>query len=344
MNNLIKQFQFEGAIIDCKPFGNGHINDTYLVETTTNKYIIQRINHDIFKNIDQLMTNFRLVTDYLKTVVKDPTQNTLTIIPTVDGKDYLMDHGNYYRALLMIQDSFAYDIVQSADDLYQTGLAFGKFQVQLQGFDASKLYETIPNFHNTPSRLEDFKEALKKASETRKLEAKEEITFLLNHAPIASALYDLHLPLRVCHNDTKLNNILFSKTTHEVLAIVDLDTIMPGFVALDFGDGIRSGATHAAEDEPDLSKVNLDVDYYRSLLKGFIEGASPCLTEDEIKSLPIGARVITYEQALRFLTDFLNHDTYYKIDYPTHNLVRARTQIKLLQDLIEKGDDELAKI
>lgn len=344
MKELIEKFKFEGDFVSYTPFGNGHINDTYHVHTTKNDYIIQRINHDIFKHVDQLMTNFRLVTDYLKSVVEHPNLQTLTIIPTIDGKDYLEHEGSYYRALWMIPDSFSYDVVKDAEDLYKTGLAFGNFQVQLQHFDATLLYETIPNFHNTPSRLQDFKQALAQASEERKQEAKDEIDFLLSHQSMASELYDLHLPLRVCHNDAKLNNILFSKKTNEVLAIVDLDTIMPGFVALDFGDGIRSGATHAKEDEPDLSKVQLDEQYYKSLLKGFIDGAGSCLTASEIQSLPVGARVITYEQALRFLTDYLNHDIYYKTDYPHHNLVRARTQIKLLNDLIAKGDDALASI
>ena len=225
-------------------YGNGHINDTYRVITSTNQYIIQRINHYVFKQPHQLMVNYRLVTDYLKTIVDDPLRETLTIIPTKDNKDYYVSsEGNYYRAILFIDDCLCLETMTGPEDFYQTGIAFGHFQTQLKDFDANKLYESIPNFHNTPKRLETFKEVLSKASDQRKENAKAEIEFILSHEKDAHALYEMDLPIRVTHNDTKLNNILFDKETKKALCIIDLDTIMPGFVANDFGDSIRSGAT-----------------------------------------------------------------------------------------------------
>jgi len=341
MEQLFNAFQFEGDLVSMTNYGNGHINDTYRVITTTNQYIIQRINHYVFKQPEQLMTNYRLVTDYLKTIVDDPLRQTLTIIKTKDGKDlYVSDEGNYYRAILFIDDCICLETMTGPEDFYKTGVSFGNFQTQLSHFDASKLYESIPNFHNTPKRLETFKTVLENASEERKEKAKTEIEFILNHEKDAHALYNMHLPLRVTHNDTKLNNILFDAKTKKALCIIDLDTIMPGFVANDFGDSIRSGATYSKEDEPNLDVVTLDLPLYEAFFKGFVEGAKTILTKDEIKSLPAGAKTITLEQAIRFLTDYLENDVYYKTDYEDHNLIRTRTQIKMVQEM-EKYHQEI---
>ena len=338
---LFNAFQFSGDFISMSAYGNGHINDTYRVITSTNQYIIQRINHYVFKQPHQLMINYRLVTDYLKTIVDDPLRETLTIIPTKDNKDYYVSsEGNYYRAILFIDDCLCLETMTGPEDFYQTGIAFGHFQTQLKDFDANKLYESIPNFHNTPKRLETFKEVLSKASDQRKENAKAEIEFILSHEKDAHALYEMDLPIRVTHNDTKLNNILFDKETKKALCIIDLDTIMPGFVANDFGDSIRSGATYSKEDEPNLDLVTLDLKLYEAFFKGFVEGAKEILTDKEIRSLPAGAKTITLEQAIRFLTDYLENDIYYKTDYEEHNLVRTRTQIKLVQEM-EKYHNEI---
>lgn len=340
-HELFNAFQFSGDFISMSAYGNGHINDTYRVITSTNQYIIQRINHYVFKQPHQLMVNYRLVTDYLKTIVDDPLRETLTIIPTKDNKDYYVSsEGNYYRAILFIDDCLCLETMTGPEDFYQTGIAFGHFQTQLKDFDANKLYESIPNFHNTPKRLETFKEVLSKASDQRKENAKAEIEFILSHEKDAHALYEMDLPIRVTHNDTKLNNILFDIETKKALCIIDLDTIMPGFVANDFGDSIRSGATYSKEDEPNLDLVTLDLKLYEAFFKGFVEGAKEILTDKEIRSLPAGAKTITLEQAIRFLTDYLENDIYYKTDYEEHNLVRTRTQIKLVQEM-EKYHNEI---
>lgn len=338
---LFNAFQFEGEFVSISNYGNGHINDTYRIITTTSQYIVQRINHYVFKQPHQLMVNYRLVTDYLKGIVDDPLRETLTIVQTKDNKDYYVSkEGNYYRAILFIDDCLSLDVMTGPEDFYQTGIAFGNFQTQLKGFEANKLYESIPNFHNTPKRLETFKAVLEKANEERKEKAKAEIEFILNHEKDAHALYDMNLPIRVTHNDTKLSNILFDAKTKKALCIIDLDTIMPGFVANDFGDSIRSGATYSKEDEQNLELVTLDLNLYAAFFKGFVDGAKSILTEDEVKSLPVGAKTITLEQAIRFLTDYLENDIYYKTSYKDHNLVRTRTQIKLVQEM-EKYQNEI---
>lgn len=338
MEKLFNVFDFDGDLIAMKPYGNGHINDTYKVVTTKSQYIIQRINHYVFKRPNELMANYRLVTSYLKERIArrggDVLRETVTIVPTKDGKDfYRTVDGQYYRAILFIADTFCLETMSGPEDFYQTGLAFGKFQADLRDFDANQLYESIPDFHHTPKRLEAFKAVLKTCDKARMLTCQDEIDFILAYEKLAGALYQAHLPLRVTHNDTKLNNILFDRVTKKPLCVIDLDTIMPGFVANDFGDAIRSGATYSAEDEKDVDKVTLDLALYESFLKGFVAGSDGFLTKDEIASLPIGALVITYEQAIRFLTDYLEGDVYYTISYPDHNLVRTRTQIKLVKEM-----------
>ncbi len=345
MKHLFDAFQFDGELIDMKHYGNGHINDTYRVTTTQTTYIIQRINHYVFKRPDLLMANFRLVTEYLKEIIKkengDPLRQTLTIVQTKDGKDYYHDQdGNYYRAILFIDHTTSLESITNVHDFYQTGLAFGDFQAKLADFDASKLYETIPNFHHTPTRYQTFLKALEENKANRKENAQQEIAFILEHEQDTHRLLDQNLPLRVTHNDTKLNNILFESKTMEPLCVIDLDTIMPGLAGYDFGDAIRSGATYALEDEPDLSKVQFDLELFKNFAKGFIEGSKGILTREEILSLPLAAKTITLETAIRFLSDYLDGDLYFKVDYPEHNLIRTRTQIKLVSDM-EKYEDEL---
>ena len=345
MEEYISAFQFEGDIVEVSPYGNGHINDTYYVATTENEYIVQRINHYVFKDPALLMRNNRLVTDYLKAIItrqhKDPSRETLTIIPTKDNQDfYQAPNGNYYRAILFIPNTVSLETITNAQDFYKTGLAFGHFQALLKDFDASQLEETIPHFHHTPSRYQTFLNVYAQAEKSKIATAKKEIDFVLAHEEDARTLYEMYtrheLPLRVTHNDTKLNNILFDKTSMEPLCIIDLDTVMPGLVGYDFGDAIRSGATFAKEDETDLTLVKLELDLYEAFTRGFIEGAKGILTAAEIASLPLAAKTMIFECGIRFLTDYLEGDVYFKTDYPLHNLVRTRTQFKLVEE-IEKN-------
>lgn len=346
----LESIDFESEVSNIKLFGGGIINDTFLVEGNLKngneeKFILQRINHSIFKEVDKLMKNYCNVCDYLKETVKanggDVDRETVTVIPTKDGKSYLKDSkGNYWRATKFIPNTITYQTIGSPDDFYKTGKAFGKFQSMLSNYDAEKLYESIPNFHNTRERFKAFLVAIENNKAGRVESVKEEIDFILSRERDTSILLDMlekgELPLRVTHNDTKLNNILIDKETKEGICVIDLDTIMPGLSLYDFGDAIRTGATYAAEDEVDLEKVYVDLELFEAFTKGFLEGTNSTLTENEIKMLPIGAKVITLEQGIRFLTDYLDGDIYYKTSYESHNLDRTRTQLKLVKDIEEK--------
>lgn len=344
MNEILKRYNILN--FKCKEFGNGYINDTYKVETENGTYLLQRINHEIFKNPEQLMKNFRKICDYLKNIVSKENGNidreTLTIIKDSKGNDFVELNGNYYRLLKFIDNSFSYDVIENSKQFYLTGLAFGKFQKQLKDFPVEELYETIKNFHHTPTRFETFLKAIEENKSNRKHLVEDEIKFILDRKDEVNYLVNLlenkKIKLTVTHNDTKLSNILIDKETLNPLCIVDLDTIMPGVVAYDFGDAIRSGACFSLEDETDLSKVYIDLDLYENFTKGFLEGLDNSLSNDEIDSLIWGGKIITFEQAIRFLTDYLDGDLYYKTKYPNHNLDRARTQLKLVKDTEEKWD------
>ena len=288
------------------------------------------------------MDNYVAVTDYLRRVIAeaggDADRETLSVIKTLDGKNYHVDkRGDYWRLLNFIPDSMSYDKVERPEQFYDSAVAFGNFQYLLRDYPADTLYETIPNFHNTPDRFEKFMEAVERDSEGRCAEVREEIEFVKARREFAKTLETAHaegrLPLRVTHNDTKLNNILFDKESGKPICVVDLDTIMPGYSVCDFGDSIRFGATTALEDETDLTKVNFDISLYELYVKGFIEGAKGGLTDSELELLPIGAIMLTYECGMRFLTDYLSGDNYFKITREKHNLDRARNQFKLVSDM-----------
>ena len=349
-NEVINSINFHGELVEMKPFGNGIINDTFLVTCQTydglqNKYIVQKINHSIFKDVDGLMENYCNVCNYLKSIVEkrggDIYRETVTVVPTKDGKSFVKDsNGYYWRAILFIPDTITYDVIECAEDFYKTGKAFGQFQNMLNEYDAESLYESIPNFHNTKERFKTFLEAVKEDKVGRRHSVEREINFILERKNDTRLLLDMlaegKLPLRVTHNDTKLNNILMDKETKKGICIIDLDTVMPGLSLYDFGDAIRSGATHAQEDEKDLDKVYVDLELFEAFTKGFIEGAEGILTSNEIEMLPMGAKVITLEQGIRFLTDYLNGDIYYKTSYENQNLLRTRTQLKLVSDMENK--------
>lgn len=348
----LASFQTEGKVISCEHYGNGHINDTFLViserQEGRKRYILQRMNHEIFNQPEALMKNVERVTSFLEQEIRksggEAERETLHIIRTVEDKAFYKDSiGSYWRMYDFIENTNSYDKVEKPEDFYQSAYAFGNFQRLLADFNAATLVETIPNFHHTPLRYKTFLEAVEKDSFKRAAEVKEEIEFFLAHEAdmqiCQNKLEDGTLPLRVTHNDTKLNNILMDKETGKGLCVIDLDTVMPGLSIFDFGDSIRFGANTAAEDETDLSKVSLDLELYGLYAKGFLEGCGGRLTSEEIEMMPYGAKNMTMECGMRFLTDYLQGDTYFKIHREKHNLDRCRTQIALVKDMESKWDE-----
>ena len=353
IKNITSAFFLEDNLTECVPYGSGHINDTYRLTYDTGKhYILQKMNRSIFTKPVELMENVSGVTAWLKKKIQenggDVERETLNLVMTKDGLPYYVDEdGEYWRVYLFIENATCYDMVKDEEDFYQSAVAFGHFQRLLADYPAETLHETIVNFHNTVDRLDKFKTAVEKDICHRAADVKKEIQFVLDRTELAHVLCDMQdqgkLPLRVTHNDTKLNNILFDKNTGEGLCIIDLDTIMPGLAANDFGDSIRFGASTAEEDEKDLNKVHFDIELYRIYVKGYLEMARDVLTPEELESLPWGARLMTFECGIRFLMDFLQGDTYFKTAYPEHNLVRARTQFRLVQEM-EDQFDEMCRI
>ena len=348
----IGQSRYEGVLIDERPYGSGHINDTYLLtfeiaEMGTIKVILQRMNKNIFTKPIELMENILNVTSYLrKKIIEnggDPDRETLNVIRTVDNMPYFVDsEGEYWRSYKFITDATSYDQVESPEDFYQSAVAFGNFQRLLAEYPAETLHETIEGFHDTKARFQVFKKAVEDDVCGRAASVQKEIQFVLEHEHLANVFADLlekkEIPLRVTHNDTKLNNIMIDNKTRKGICVIDLDTVMPGLAMNDFGDSIRFGASTATEDEQDLSKVSCDMELFDLYAKGFIEGCGGKLTEKEIDLMPTGAMVMTFECGMRFLTDYLQGDTYFKIHRENHNLDRCRTQFKLVKDMEAKWD------
>ncbi|MBE7020642.1 MAG: aminoglycoside phosphotransferase family protein [Ruminococcaceae bacterium] len=342
LNYVFGQFATEAEIA---PYGNGHINDTYCVEP--GRFILQRINTNIFKNPDELMQNIENVTAHLREKIiasgGDPERETLTVIKTRDGKNYFEYEGSCFRLYKFIEGTKTVETDKTMLDLYNAGKGFGKFQNLLADFPVDKLFETIVDFHHTPKRVEALKTAIKEDKAGRLNSVKEEVEFALSCAEFAATVTDGiekgEIPVRVTHNDTKINNILFDAATNEATCVIDLDTVMPGSVLYDFGDTLRMGASTGAEDEVDLSKVWFDKETFEIFAKGFLEETSTTLNEREIELLPFSAKLMTYECGIRFLTDYLNGDTYFKIHREHHNLDRARNQFKLVRDIAEKEEE-----
>jgi len=352
---LAAAFDLKGDFISAKEFGDGHINDTILLTyrdgEKTNSYVLQKVNRSVFKDSEGLMDNMVLVTDYIRqTVIKkngDPMREVLTIVPAKDGTNYTLDEENsLWRVTLLVPEVYSRSVVENAEMLRETGRAFGKFLADLDGFDASLLKETIPNFHHTLKRFEAFKKALAADKLNRVKDCRKEIDFVLGQENFVSALTERlekgELPLRVTHNDTKINNVLLDKATGKAICVCDLDTVMPGLVAYDFGDSIRSGTNPADEDERDLSLVTMRLDLYEAYTEGYLETAGKIITPAERKSLPVGARMMTLECGIRFLTDHLDGDNYFKIARENHNLDRARTQFKMVEDMDKVWDQMVA--
>lgn len=349
VHEAIDGFKLPGELKECIRYGSGHINDTYRLtyETPqgTKRYILQRMSKSIFKKPVELMENVSGVTAWLrKKIIEnggDPERETLTLVKSNDGLPYFVDStGEYWRVYLFIEGATCYDAVKDDNDFYQSAVAFGHFQRLLADYPAETLHETIKDFHNTPDRLEKFKKAIAEDICGRVASVQKEIDFILEREELTHALYDLQLdgrlPLRVTHNDTKLNNIMIDDETGKAICVIDLDTVMPGLTANDFGDSIRFGASTALEDEQDLSKVSCDLHLFDVYTRGFIEGCGGALTDLEIDMLPMGAILMTFENGIRFLTDHLEGDHYYHIHREGHNLDRCRTQLTLVKDMQEK--------
>ena len=352
IDEAIEAFDISGRLLSKEPYGNGHINDTFLLtfglpEGQTRRYILQRMNHSIFKKPEELMENVSGITAYLRQAIirqgGDPDRETLNVVKTRDDRNYYKDsEGGFWRIFLFVEQTICLEQVQSHEDFYRCGAAFGNFQRMLAKYPAQTLHETIPDFHNTVVRFQNLKRAIEENRAGRAHLVQKEIAFALEREKDASVLTDLlqdgKLPLKVTHNDTKLNNILFDAHTKKALCIIDLDTVMPGLSLYDFGDSIRFGASTGAEDERDLNKVELDLSLYEAFTGGYLEGCGGSLTEKEIEMLPMGAKLMTYECGIRFLADYLEGDVYFRIHREGHNLDRARTQFKLVADMEKKWE------
>lgn len=344
-------FNTEGEMVSCKRYGSGHINDTFKL-VCGRPYILQRMNDDIFKDPVSLMRNIEGVTTFLRQeVIKnggDPDRETLNLVKTKDGNSFYVDSkGNYWRMYLFIEGATCYNLVEKPEDFYQSGKAFGHFQRLLSRYPAKDLSETIPGFHDTPKRFERFKKVVEEDICHRAADVQQEIQFVMDRGNDMGLAMDMlakgELPLRVTHNDTKLNNIMIDDVTGEAICIIDLDTVMPGLSIFDFGDSIRFGANTAQEDETDLAKVSLSLPLFEIYTKGFLEGCAGSLIEAEIRMLPQGARLMTLECGMRFLTDYLEGDVYFKTSREEHNLDRCRTQFGLVADM-EKKWKEMGEI
>ncbi|MCL2527194.1 MAG: aminoglycoside phosphotransferase family protein [Defluviitaleaceae bacterium] len=348
---IIKQayeFKTDGQpIFNCK-YGSGHINQTYLlVDEFARQYVLQKINQNVFRNPQAVMENVKAITNYLQGMV-DEKRKALCLIPTKAGNDWLVDEdGEYWRMYNFISDSTCLQLPETPEDFRQSGLAFGKFQLQLAAFPASSLNETIPRFHDTPNRYTNFKKALAADAHGRAKDVAKEIEFVLAREEYAGTLMSLlnagDIPLRVTHNDTKLNNVLFDRDSRKAVCVIDLDTAMPGIAANDFGDSIRFGASTGAEDETDLDKVTFSLPMLEAYTSGFLHSCGASLTDCEKLHLRDGAKMMTLEVGLRFLTDYLDGDIYFGIKREGHNLDRCRTQFKLVAEM-EKYWDKMQEI
>jgi Ser/Thr protein kinase RdoA (MazF antagonist) len=346
-----RAFAISGEFAGAAPYGSGHINDSYCAifehRSASSRYLLQRINHHIFKNPVALMENIERVTAHLATQVADDPDHdrrALRLIPTRAGGVLHVDaDGNYWRAYQFIGSATTYNSVQSPEQAFQAARAFGEFQRMLADLPAPRLHDTIPDFHHTPKRFAALEKAIAADVAGRAATAKPEIEFALARKPLATRLVEAGLPERVTHNDTKINNVLLDDATGEGTCVIDLDTVMPGLAAYDFGDMVRTATSPSAEDEQDLSRVNMEFPLFEALARGYLSSASGFLTPAEKDSLAFAGKLITFEIGIRFLTDYLSGDTYFKVHRDGHNLDRCRAQFKLLQS-IEFQEDRMAEL
>lgn len=358
--DIAKNFKIDGEPINIEICSNGHINKTYAITYKTNneenkKYILQYVNTNVFPDLPELMGNIKKITTYMiqKAESKSESTDRITIktIDTIDNNPYGIYNKNW-RMEEFIDNTKTYLTTESLDILRESGKAAGKFQKYLNGFPAEELYEIIPKFHYTPNRVKQLKEALlNKENQIKRKErfelAKDIIEFvtdekrIIRTSIITDKLENKRIPLRVTHNDTKLSNILFDKDTDKSVCLIDLDTVMPGALAYDFGEGLRTGVATAKEDETDLSKIKVDISRFEAYTEGFLSEVKDIITKEELEILPLGLWMMTYENGIRFLTDYLNGDTYFSVDknIENHNLIRAKTQLELLRQMEEKEEE-----
>jgi Ser/Thr protein kinase RdoA (MazF antagonist) len=348
---IARLFQIDGEFSGSTTHGSGHINDTYCITFhqagVPVRYILQRINHSIFKNPIALMENIQRVTSHLAAKVSgEPDRNrlVLTLIPTRDERTCHVDaDGNYWRTYRFIENARTYDAVESADQAFQAAKAFGRFQKLLVDLPAPRLHDTIKDFHDTPKRFKAMEQAITSDVADRAILAKPEIEVAFAHYSITTALLDANLPERITHNDTKFNNVMFDDATGEGICIIDLDTVMPGLALHDFGDMVRTATSPAEEDEQDLSKVTMQFSMFEALVRGYLASAGDFLTKAEKQHLVFSGKLMTFEQGIRFLTDYLRGDAYYKVSHDEHNLHRCRTQFKLLES-IERQEESMDRL
>lgn len=343
LSAILENYSFGGVMPACEPLGEGHINETMLLTfgggANEKKYVLQRINDKLF-DVEKLMRNIMLVTEFIrnKTAARggDPDKECLTVVKTKDGKSYVHTEDGYYRIYLYIE-GVSYQVVEKAQDFYRCAQAFGGFAKSLAEFDATSLYEIIPQFHDTEKRFRDFMNSLEKNASGRAKDVQKEIDFVLKRSGycnrITSLLKSGEMPVRVTHNDTKLNNVMFNKETGECIAVIDLDTVMPGSLCYDFGDAIRFGCNTSTEDDTDLSRVNFDINLFKAFAEGYLSAIGDGITDVERKNLAFSGMLMTYECGMRFLADHLDGDKYFRISRENHNLDRARTQFKLIEDM-----------
>lgn len=351
------KFDIQGQPISCERYGEGHINQTYLLITEFNgkqiKYILQKINNRIFKCVEQLMKNIELVTEHTRKIVSanggDADREALSLIYTLGKKSYFYDEKSqeYFRVYKFIDNAISYQLAETPELFYYSAVAFGNFANRLSEFNAKELFEVIPDFHNTVKRYNDFISSVESDKVGRASSVKEEIEFVMSRKDYCNRIVDLlksgEMPTRVTHNDTKLNNVMLDAVTGKPVAVIDLDTVMPGSVCYDFGDSIRFGCNTALEDEKDLTKVNFDMELFESYAKGYLSQVGEKLTQTEKDNLSLGAILMTYECGMRFLKDHLDGDVYFNVKRENHNLDRARTQFKLVEEM-EKVYDKMQEI
>lgn len=342
---IIATFRTEGTVSAITPHGSGHIHDTFLVRNSSpsgHDYLLQRINNYVFKDVEALIENIVRITSFLRQKLEatsgaDPDRETLTPIQTLNNKFYLQDQaGSYWRMFLFIGGTKTYDVVETPEQAFEGGKAFGRFQALLADLPGPPLHETIPNFHHVEKRLSDFNEAVRQDLVGRREKVEDEIALVERRAHEMGTILRLgregKIPTRITHNDTKFNNVLLDQQGR-AQCVIDLDTVMPGFAPYDFGDAIRTTANTAPEDEQDLQKIDVNLSLFEGYARGYLSEASAFLTETEIEYLAFGCKVMAYSQSVRFLTDYLNGDTYYKIHFPEHNLQRTRAQLQLLHQI-----------
>jgi len=351
VRGIAHQFQFRGEVSATAPHGNGHINDTFLITCRNNgattRYILQHINRHVFRKPSAVMENIERVTAYLATQSDgrfDDARHALRLIPARDGRNWHIDPtGETWRAYRFIENARTYETATSADQAFQAARAFGRFQQQLAGLPPPRLHDTIPDFHHTPKRFAALEGAIAADIANRAALARPEIEFALAHKSITSVLLDANLPERITHNDTKFNNVLLDDVTGEAICVIDLDTVMPGLALYDFGDMVRTTTSPADEDERDLSRVSMQFPLFEALVRGYLETAGEFLTPAERRFIAFSGKLITFETGIRFLADFLNGDTYFKVHRDGHNLDRCRTQFKLVES-IEQQEDEMNRL